>query len=62
MRTKMLLVLLGAGVVFSGCTSYVRTFDADDKQVGACVSYKGLFGPRLHCNGSANPKEQLSTK
>ena len=58
MRTMMSIALIGVGVVLSGCTSYVRTFDENDKQLGACVAHKDWFGPKVDCHGSANPKDQ----
>ncbi len=58
MRALGLMTLLIFGGL-SGCTSYVRTYDADDKLLGSCMATVGLFGRgNAHCEGSANPKQQ----
>ena len=59
-----LIALLGIGLVASGCTSYVKTYDGDMKLLGACKSGMTMFGIPLGawghggCGGSANPKDQ----
>lgn len=51
--TTGLLWLLGMSL--AGCTSYVRTFDANDKQLGACTATNYLFSRgAARCEGRAN--------
>lgn len=56
MRILTSLLLAGFGVSISGCVSYVRTFDANNKQIGACIAYHGPFDFRdsVQCRGDAN--------
>jgi hypothetical protein len=50
------LLLAGVSVSISGCMSYVRTFDANNKQIGACIAYHSpfAFGASVQCSGYAN--------
>ena len=56
--------ILGIGLAATGCSSYVKTYDANDNLLGACRSGTTIFGvPFLpfgsgSCGGSANRTDQ----
>lgn len=56
MKILIGFLLVGFSVSISGCMSYVRTFDANNKQIGACISYRSpfAFGTSVECRGYAN--------
>lgn len=50
---KKMIVLLVA-IAASGCTSYVKTYDADGKLTGSCRSRRiPVIGGQAVCNGTA---------
>ena len=64
LRASALVGLMGIGLMATGCTSYVKTYDSNDNLLAACRSGATLLGApffpfgRGHCEGSANPKDQ----
>ena len=67
MRALAFVGLLGIGMGVSGCTSYVKTYDAQGTLLAACKSGMTLFDLPLFgwppgCHGSANPKDQKQSR
>ena len=52
MRKLAFMAFAAAAAAASGCTSYVRVFDANNRQTGACIAKRDLlsFG-MAHCEG-----------
>ena len=60
MKMMRLAALLAVAAMSMACTSYVRTYDAQNNLLGSCVAKRGwFFGGGVVCTGSANPKDQI---
>lgn len=60
MRVMKLAALAAAAATAMACTSYVKTYDAQNNLVGSCVARRGwFFGGGASCAGSADPKDQV---
>ena len=52
---KKILLVAGLSALLSSCTSYVRVFDNNNNQIGACMAVRTWFSPPAKCVGTANP-------
>lgn len=61
-KIYLLGLVFSSVLVFSGCVSTVKTYDAYGKLTGSCTASQGLFwGGAAHCYGYANQLNDADT-